>query len=184
MSCGWTGRKAEASKRTSGRADSPAARSGAGASHRCFSGEQQWLPRTPTPRRIGRRSLHARTPRVWPPGERRPVSPGVAAAALQVGPRCLSPPPTPSSPAQPLPRRLGSEPQTKRRGDKRAARAHSGPRDGVRRDTWPRRCAGRECVAGHRHPREVWRRQATSASRRVRWATGRNNLRLVKHLGC
>ncbi|XP_076768041.1 kinesin-like protein KIF21A isoform X20 [Arvicanthis niloticus] len=56
------------------------------------------------------------------------------------------------------PRRAGSEPQTKRPGDKRAARAHSGPRDAARRDTWPRRCAGGESVAGRLHPRQVWRR--------------------------
>lgn len=184
--CAWlsgelrVGRKAEASGRAGGRAlllPSP------GPVRRIVAspGTAVAAPAPPTPLRIRRCSLHgrltfglrvsvARCPRESPP-----LPPPCRWA------RGVCPPP-PSSPAQP--RRAGSELQTKRPGVKRGARAHSGPRDAARRDTWPRRCAGGECVAGRLHPPQVWRRQATSASRRVRWATGRNHLRLVKHPGC
>lgn len=183
--CAWlsgelrVGKKAEASERAGGLSSCPLP-------GRCVASGllrgQQWPPCTPTPLRIWRRSLHRR------------LSFGLRVSATRCpreSPLLLPPcrwargvcPPRPPPPAQ-APRRAGSEPQTKRRGDKRAARAHSGPRDAAGRDTWPSRCDGGECVAGQRHPREVWRKQATSASRRVRWATGRNNLRLVKHGGC
>lgn len=140
--CAWlsgelrVGRKAEASERASGRAGGLSCCPLRG---RCVASrllrEQQQPPRTPTLLRIGRRSLHRsltfglRVSASRCPQESPPRLPPCRWA------RGVCPLPFPG----PAPAAPGSEPQTKHRGDKRAARVHSGPHGAARRDTWPRR---------------------------------------------